>query len=182
MALESAGIPIPSEIIMPFSGYLASAGRFNLFLVATVGALGCNTGSAAAYAIGAYGGRNFVQKWGRYILLNRTELNRIDRFFYRFGAVTVLIGRLLPVVRTYISFPAGIARMPFWKFQIYSFIGSWPWCFALAYVGFRLGKAWEANPSLKYAMHSLDFAVIGLVVLAVAWYTWRIWRGNASDP
>ena len=176
MAVESACIPIPSEIIMPFSGYLVFTGRFSLLLVATAGALGCNIGSTAAYLAGAYGGRKLIEKWGPYLLLGETELNRVDSFFHRFGSLAVLIGRLLPLVRTFISLPAGIARMPFWKFQIYTFVGSWPWCFALAYAGFRLGQAWDTSPILKGAMHGLDFLVVGFIALAVAWYVWRHWR------
>ena len=113
MALESACIPLPSEIIMPFSGYLVSTGRFSLIAVATAGAVGCNVGSTAAYLVGAHGGRAAVLRWGEYVLFNASELDRLDHYFTRYGGVTVLIGRLLPVVRTFISLPAGIARMPF---------------------------------------------------------------------
>lgn len=182
MALESACIPIPSEVIMPFSGYLVSTGRFNLWLVATAGAIGCNLGSTVAYAVGAYGGRRLVEKWGHYILLSPAELSRIDEFFKRFGSTTVLIGRLLPIVRTFISLPAGIARMPFWKFQIYTFVGSWPWCFVLAYVGLKLGQAWDSNPWLKNTMHFLDFAILGIVLMAIAWYGWRIRHVHVAKP
>src|SRR5215831_5241004 len=146
MGIESACIPLPSEIIMPFAGYLVSTGRFNLFLVATAGAVGCNIGSSIAYAVGYYGGRPLVEKWGSYILVSRRDLELVDRFFARFGSITVFICRLLPVVRTFIALPAGIARMPQLKFQLYTFIGSWPWCFALAWIGYRLGQAWESDP------------------------------------
>ncbi|MGN6551179.1 MAG: DedA family protein [Pararhizobium sp.] len=180
MALESACIPIPSEIIMPFSGYLVSSGRFDLILVATAGAVGCNIGSTVAYVVGFYGGRPAIERWGRYVLLDTHELARVDGFFKRFGGATVLIGRLLPVVRTFISLPAGIARMPFWRFQIYTFVGSWPWCFALAYVGLRLGRAWDSSPRLKAIMHSLDGIVLVVIVAAVVWYVWRHWRKRAA--
>jgi membrane protein DedA with SNARE-associated domain len=128
MAVESACIPLPSEIIMPFAGYLVSQGRLNLFLVATAGAVGCNIGSTIAYGIGRYGGRAVVLRWGRYLLFDARELDRMDHFFDRFGVAAVLVGRLLPIVRTFISLPAGISRMGFARFQIYTFIGSWPWC------------------------------------------------------
>jgi len=180
MAIESACIPLPSEIIMPFSGYLASTGRFSLLLVATAGAVGCNLGSTLAYAVGVYGGRPAVEKWGHYILLSQSELDRVDGYFQRFGTATVLIGRLLPVVRTFVSLPAGIARMPFWKFQVYTFVGSWPWCFLLAYVGVKLGQAWETNPALKRIMHSLDAVVLAVIVIAAGWYVWRHWRNRAG--
>jgi membrane protein DedA with SNARE-associated domain len=121
MALESACMPLPSEVIMPFSGYLASTGRFDLWLVATAGAVGCNVGSTIAYLVGAYGGRKAVLRWGHYVLFSAEELDRLDRFFHKYGSAAVLIGRLLPVVRTFISLPAGISQMPFLRFQIYTF-------------------------------------------------------------
>jgi membrane protein DedA with SNARE-associated domain len=172
MAIESACIPLPSEIIMPFSGYLVSTGRFNLALVATAGAVGCNVGSTVAYAIGYLGGRPLVERWGSLVLMGRRELALVDWFFGRFGSIAVFIGRLLPVVRTFIALPAGIARMPQGKFQVYTFLGSWPWCFALAYVGERLGERWNTDPTLKEFMHRFDGVIVaGIVVLAV-WYVW----------
>jgi membrane protein DedA with SNARE-associated domain len=139
MALESARIPLPSEIIMPSGGYLAPTGRFSLVAVATAGAIGCNIGPTVAYLIGAYGGRPAELRWGN-IFLDANELDRFDRYFKRYGCVTVLIGRLVPVVCTFISLPAGIVRMWFIWFQIFTFIGSWPWYFALAYLGLKLGE------------------------------------------
>ena len=176
MAIESACIPLPSEIIMPFSGYLVSTGRFDLFLVATAGAIGCNIGSSIAYAVGYYGGRPLVEKWGSYILVSRRDLELVDRFFARFGSITVFICRLLPVVRTFIALPAGIAGMPLVKFHIYTFLGSWPWCFGLAYAGFHLGKAWDSNPELRAFMHRFDAVIIALILVGLAWYVWRHWR------
>lgn len=173
MAIESACIPLPSEIIMPFSGYLVSTGRFELALVATAGALGCNLGSTLAYLAGRYGGRPLIERWGPYMLISRRDLEASDRFFIRFGGAAVLIGRLLPVVRTFISLPAGIARLPVWRFQLYTFIGSWPWCFALAYVGFKLGEKWDSDPRLRAVMHRLDAVVLAVVVLSAGWYVWR---------
>lgn len=170
MAIESACIPLPSEIIMPFSGYLVSTGRFNLYLVATAGALGCNIGSTLAYLIGAYGGRRLVEQLGPYVLLDRKRLDRADRFFERYGWLAVLVARLLPIVRTFISLPAGIAHMRFWTFQICTFVGSWPWCLALAYVGLVFGREWDKNPAFASAMRYLDYGVLALIVLAVAWY------------
>src|SRR5215469_10723385 len=131
MAIESACIPLPSEIIVPFSGYLVSLGRFSLIGVATAGALGCNIGSTVAYYVAAKGGRPAIERWGGYVLIGAAELDRAEHFFARYGAITVFVGRLLPVVRTFIAFPAGLARMPMVKFQIYTFLGSWPWCFGL---------------------------------------------------
>jgi len=177
MAIESACIPLPSEVIMPFSGYLVSVGQFDLILVATAGAIGCNIGSAVAYEIGKRGGRPAIERWGRFVLIGPGELDAADRFFARFGGVAVLIGRLLPVIRSFIAFPAGIARMPVGRFHLYTFIGSWPWCFGLAWVGMKLGAAWDSDPRIKAAFHSAD-AVIGIVLaLAVAAYVLHRLRG-----
>ncbi len=174
MAIESACIPLPSEIIMPFAGYLVSLGKMNLFWVATAGALGCNIGSTLAYAVGFYGGRPAVERWGRYVMLGHRELVLAERFFGHMGGITVLIGRLLPVVRTFIALPAGIARMPMLRFQIYTFVGSWPWCFGLAYAGFRLGEAWDSNPQLHAIMRRLDVAVVVLLLAGAGWWVWRM--------
>jgi membrane protein DedA with SNARE-associated domain len=172
MAIESACIPLPSEIIMPFSGYLVFTGRFDLILVATAGAIGCNLGSSVAYAVGYYGGRPFVERWGGYIMMGRREIDWAHRFFERYGSVTVLVGRLLPVIRTFIALPAGIAGMSQAKFQLFTFIGSWPWCFGLAYVGYKLGQQWNSNPVFKVIMQRFDVLIIGVIVLGVGWYIW----------
>src|SRR5579883_2493832 len=137
MAIESACIPLPSEVIMPFSGYLVSTGHFNLWLVALAGALGCNVGSVLAYYVGAKGGRPAIERYGRYILLSHHDLEWADRFFERWGSAAVFLARLLPVVRTFIAFPAGVSRMNQAKFHLYTFLGSFPWCLGLAYVGMR---------------------------------------------
>jgi membrane protein DedA with SNARE-associated domain len=176
MAVESACIPIPSEIIMPFSGYLVSTGRFNLLLAATAGAVGCNIGSTVAYMVGRHGGRPLVERWGPYILISRRDLDDADRFFARWGGIAVLVGRLLPVIRTFIALPAGIARLPQLKFQIYTFVGSWPWCFALAYAGYKLGQRWNTDPSLHALMRRFDLLVLAAVALGLVWYVWRHFR------
>lgn len=172
MALESACIPLPSEVIMPFAGYLASTGKFSLLGVATIGALGCNLGSTIAYYVAVKGGRKAIDRWGAYVLIRPSDIERAERFFTRYGAAAVLISRLLPVVRTFISVPAGLARMPMLKFQLYTFAGSWPWCFGLAYIGFVLGKNWDTNPVLRSTMHRLDFIVVFVVIAAAAWFFW----------
>jgi membrane protein DedA with SNARE-associated domain len=181
MAIESACIPLPSEIIMPFSGYLVSTGRFNLALVATAGAIGCNVGSTVAYAIGYLGGRPLVERWGSLVLMGRRELALVDWFFERFGSLAVFIGRLLPVVRTFIALPAGIARMPQVKFQVYTFLGSWPWCYALAYVGERLGESWNTDPRLKEIMHRFDGVIVGVIVILAVWYVWAHVRHRTRE-
>jgi membrane protein DedA with SNARE-associated domain len=173
MAIESACIPLPSEIIMPFSGYLVYTGRFNLWAVGVAGAFGCVVGSLVAYWVGMYGGRPLIEKYGRYLLVSRHDLDLADRWFARFGEVIVFASRLLPAIRTFIAFPAGVARMNLKKFVIYTFAGSLPWCIGLAYVGQRLGEKWDKDPTLKTLFHRFDF-IIGIVfVLAVAWWVWR---------
>jgi membrane protein DedA with SNARE-associated domain len=170
MAIESACIPLPSEIIMPFAGYLVFRGDMNLWLAATAGALGCVLGSLVAYWVGARGGRPLVEKYGRYILVSRHDMDMADRWFNRYGDITILIGRLLPLVRTFIALPAGVARMPLAKFVAYTFIGSFIWCWALAWIGLRLGAHWD---TLGPWFHRFDAVIVVLVVLSLAWYLWR---------
>ena len=172
MAIESACIPLPSEIIMPFAGYLVSAGRFSLFPAAFAGALGCNLGSTIAYFAGAWGGRPFVERWGRLVLMTPHDLDKAEHFFRRFGAPAVLIARVLPVVRTFIALPAGMARMRQLPFQLYTFGGSFVWCLALAYIGEQLGARWSSDPRLPALMHKLDFAIAGLALLGAGWFVW----------
>ena len=173
MAIESACVPLPSELIMPFAGYLVSQGKMNLFLAATAGAIGCNLGSIVAYEAGKRGGRPLAERYGKYLLIGPGELDAADRFFARFGNAAVLIGRLLPVIRTFIAFPAGVARMPLVPFHLYTFIGSWPFCFALAWLGQTLGRAWNSDPRVKAAFHSAD-ALIGVaLVVAIGLFVWH---------
>jgi len=170
MAIESACIPLPSEIIMPFSGYLVSAGQMNLWLVSLAGAVGCVLGSIVAYYAGAWGGRPFIEKYGKYILISHHDLDLADRWFKRHGDITIFLGRLLPVIRTFIAFPAGIARMDLWRFNLYTFVGSYIWSLALAWIGMKLGEHWN---TLGVYFHRFD-AVIGVVLAAgIVWYVWR---------
>jgi membrane protein DedA with SNARE-associated domain len=175
MAIESACIPLPSEVIMPFSGYLVYAGRFHLLWVATAGAIGCNLGSVIAYEIGFYGGRPLVERYGSYILLSRGELDWADHFFARWGSPAVFIARLLPVIRTFIALPAGIARMPRLRFHVYTFVGSWPWCLTLAYIGMKLGERWETDPRLKLWFHRFDAVIVIVILAGAAAFVWSRW-------
>jgi membrane protein DedA with SNARE-associated domain len=178
MAIESACIPLPSEVIMPFSGYLVSTGRFQMVWVALAGALGCNLGSMVAYYAGAWGGRPLAEKYGRMVLVSKHDLEWADRFFARHGDWAVFLARLLPVIRTFIALPAGIARMNVLRFNIYTFLGSLPWCWALAYVGYKLGPRW---PILREYFHRFD-AVIGVVVVAgVVWFVYSRWKGRLRN-
>jgi membrane protein DedA with SNARE-associated domain len=172
MGIESACIPLPSEIIMPFAGYVAFLGQFNLYWVATAGALGCNLGSVVAYWIGAKGGRPLVERYGKWVLMSNHDLDAMTRFFSKHGSITVLVARLLPIVRTFIAFPAGIAKMNQVRFHIYTFAGSWPWCFVLAYAGKSLGKHWNTDPRMQEAFHRFHLSVeVGLVAL-FSWFLW----------
>ena len=173
MAIESACIPLPSEIIMPFSGYLVYKGQFNLWAVGVAGAVGCVVGSWVAYYVGLWGGRPFIEKYGRYVLLSRHDLDLADRWFARYGEVIVFASRLLPVVRTFIAFPAGIARMNMTRFTVYTFLGSLPWCLGLAYVGQVLGEQWDKNETLKTWFHRFDFLIGAVILAAAAWWVWR---------
>ena len=172
MGIESACIPLPSEIIMPFAGYLVYLGHFSLFWAATTGAIGCNFGSVVAYWIGAKGGRPLVERYGRWVLMSHHDLDRMTWFFQRYGSITVLLARLLPVVRTFIAFPAGIAKMPQWRFHLYTFVGSWPWCFGLAYVGMKLGEKWHTDPRFEQAFHRFHLVVELALVAGMIWFVW----------
>jgi membrane protein DedA with SNARE-associated domain len=186
MAIESACIPLPSELIMPYAGALSDPGvsaalletykgvglsslpQFNLLLAALAGALGCNLGSELAYWVGAKGGRPAIERYGRYVLMSKHELAIADKWFARRGEIIVFVARLLPVIRTFIAFPAGVARMNRTKFHIYTFAGSFPWCLALAYTGQYLGiQLLDEHSPLKQVMHKFDL-VIGIAIVASA--------------
>ena len=181
MGIESACIPLPSEIIMPFAGYLVFMGHFSLLWVATAGAIGCNLGSAVAYWIGAVGGRPLVERYGRWVLMSQHDLERMTEFFTRYGAITVLIARLLPVVRTFIAFPAGIAKMNQTRFHLYTFLGSWPWCFGLAYVGMKLGERWHTDPRFHEAFHRFHLGVELVLVAGIVWFVWSHLKRTRSQ-
>jgi membrane protein DedA with SNARE-associated domain len=179
MAIESACIPLPSEVIMPFAGYLVSQGRFSLWGVALAGAIGCTLGSALAYAAGAYGGREFILKYGRYVLITPHEVAWADRWFARYGMTATFISRLLPVIRTFISLPAGVARIPFGRFLFYAFLGSLPWSLVLAYAGMLLGEHWDRVGGV---LHSLDIVIAVVLVAGACWFLWRHWPRRATAP
>jgi membrane protein DedA with SNARE-associated domain len=173
MAIESACIPLPSEVIMPFSGYLVSTGRMNLWAVGVAGAVGCVLGSLVAYWVGMYGGRPLIEKYGRYVLVSRHDLDMADRWFSTHGEIIVFVSRLLPAIRTFIAFPAGVARMNLRRFVIYTFAGSLPWCLALAYIGQKLGEKWNQDDTLKTWFHRFDFLIGIAAVLLAGWWIWR---------
>ena len=174
MAIESACIPLPSEIIMPLAGWMLIKGQslpaaYNL-LAGVYGALGCTIGSIIAYGVGAKGGRSFLKKYGKYILITQHDIDTADHWFQKNGNWAIFITRLLPVVRTFISLPAGIARMHIGKFLTYTFIGSFIWCTALSYGGYLLGEHWE---DIRTVMRPFDPVIIATVVILIALYIYR---------
>jgi membrane protein DedA with SNARE-associated domain len=182
MAIESACIPLPSEIIMPLAGWFLvddrGLGQQWLFLAAFCGALGNLIGSLIAYAVGAWGGRPLLLRYGRYVLITRHEVEQAERWFARYGDWAVLVSRVLPVVRTFISLPAGIARMNIWRFSILTFVGSFPWSLGLAWAGFVLGENWER---IRDWMRPADIPILIVLAALVAWYIYRRVRTVLRD-
>jgi membrane protein DedA with SNARE-associated domain len=178
MAIQSACIPIPSEVIMPLAGYALAHSQWDLIILATVASLASNLGSIPAYWVGARGGRPMVERYGSFMLLSRRDLDLVDRFFDRYGSITVLIGRMLPIVRTFIAFPAGVAKMNQLRFHIYTFIGSWPWCYALAYAGMKLGATWNTDPRFKALFHRFHVAVELVLVAGFLWFVISHWKNR----
>jgi membrane protein DedA with SNARE-associated domain len=173
MGIESACIPLPSEIIMPFGGYLVSIhpDRFSIWGMGVAGAVGCIWGSVVAYFAGKYGGRPLVEKYGKYILIRKKDMDKADAWFKKYGESAVFICRLLPIVRTFISFPAGMANVHFGRFILYTFLGSLPWCLALAYAGKLLGDNWDKGLS-KY-FHGADVIIAAVILVMIALYVWH---------
>jgi len=180
MAIESAMVPLPSELILPYAGFLVSDplqveplthGAWSFWLVVIAATIGNTIGSLIGYAIGAWGGRPFLERWGRYLLIRPHELDAADRFFQRYGAATAFFSRLLPIVRTFISFPAGVARMPLGKFVLYSTLGAVPWSILLVFAGEQLGSRWQ---DIRHALQPFDLAIVVIVVAAVLLFIW--WR------
>ena len=180
MAIESAMVPLPSELILPYAGFLVSdpshlepltKGPWSFWIVVIIATIGNTLGSLVAYAIGAWGGRPFLERYGRYLLIRPHEIELADRFFERYGAATVFVGRLLPIVRTFISFPAGVTRMPLTAFVLYSTLGAFPWSILLVYAGTVLGAHWV---DIRHALQPFDLAIAVLVVAGIVAFIW--WR------
>lgn len=167
MAIESANIPLPSEIIMPFGGYLVSLGKLQFIWVGLAGAIGGTFGSIVSYFLGLWGGRPFLMRYGKYVGITPKHLTHAERWFERYGDSTVFFTRLMPVVRTFISLPAGISRMNFFYFVIYTFLGSLPWCFFLAYLGVKLGQHWQ---DLEYWFHRFDVVIVAIIVILMIYF------------
>lgn len=170
MGIESMCIPLPSEIIMPFSGFLVANGTFTLWGVTLAGSLGSVVGSLIAYYAGLWGGRSFIEKYGKYILITKHDMDIADNFFNKYGGSAVFFSRMMPVVRTFISLPAGIAKMNVWKLSVYTFLGSVPWCLFLAYIGKKMGDKWD---TLGVYFHKFDIIIAILFFVGVAWFIKR---------
>ena len=174
MGVESAAIPFPSELIMPLAGWLLIEAKddsaWMVLLAGFYGALGNLLGSWVAYWISYKAGRTLLEKYGRYVLITRNEVDRAEEWFRKYGELAVFASRMLPVVRTFISVPAGIARMNFWKFSFYTFVGSYPWSLGLAYGGFKLGENWE---DMRQVMRPFDFPIAGIIAVAMAWFIYH---------
>lgn len=167
MALESAGVPVPSEVIMPFSGYLATTGRFTLWLATFWATVGNLLGSLALYLVGCYGGRRFMAKYGRYFLISEEGVDKAEGWFKKYGSPAIFLSRMLPIVRTYISLPAGLAKMNLPKFLIYTFFGSVPWNLALAYIGVYFGEHWQ---KIEVYFRKFDYVILIIIILVIAWW------------
>ena len=180
MAIESAMIPLPSELVLPYAGFLVSDpsqleplthARWEFWIVVILATLGNTVGSVIGYAIGAWGGRPFLERWGKYLLIRPHELELADRFFQKYGPATAFFSRLMPIVRTFISFPAGVARMPLGKFILYSTLGALPWSILLVGAGVQLGGNWV---QIREMLQPYDLAIAVFVVLLIALFLW--WR------
>ena len=180
MAIESAMVPLPSELILPYAGFLVSdpsqvepltGGRWSFWIVVVVATIGNTLGSLVGYAVGAWGGRPFLLRWGRYLLIRPHEIELAEHFFARYGPATAFFSRLLPIVRTFISFPAGVARMPLRRFIVYSTAGALPWSFLLVFAGEQLGANWV---DIRHALQPFDLAIAAAVAVAIVTFIW--WR------
>jgi membrane protein DedA with SNARE-associated domain len=177
MVLESALIPVPSEVTMVFGGFLVSRGRLSFFWVGMLGAVANLVGSWLAYWLGLWGGRPLIERWGRYVLIRKHEIDRAEAWFRDHGEAAVFVSRLLPVVRTFISLPAGVARMPFWRFTLYTFLGCLPWTFALTWAGVLLGDNWEVF--LEYGT-PISYGIAVLLAALIGWWIWRRVRARRA--
>lgn len=175
MALQTIAIPIPSEIILPFAGYLAYTGEFNIWLIALFGSVGSCIGASIAYYIGYKGGRPLVEKYGKFILISAHDLEIADKFFAKHGTKAAFFGMTLPVFRSFISFPAGISKVPIKKFLVFVFLGSFIWSLFLSYLGWKMGENWV---SLREKFKSLDYFIVAIIVLAGTWWVWRHFRNR----
>lgn len=170
MAIESANVPLPSEMILPYAGYLVQQGKMDFHLAALAGAIGCVVGSLPSYWLGQWGGRPFLRKYGKWMLLTESDLHTAEKWTQAYGDWAFFLCRMLPVVRTFISLPAGILQARFWPFVIFTFLGSWIWSYALVYVGFVMGVHLE---EFKHLWHKFDAVIIGVLLVLGVLYVWK---------
>lgn len=178
MTLESACIPLPSEVIMPFAGFVVNEGKLSLIGITLVGTLGNLIGSLITYYVGLKGGRPLLEKYGKYILITKDKLNYVDNIFNKYGPITIFLGRILPGIRTFISLPAGISRMNIKKFIIYTILGSLPWTFALGYVGVLLNDKWSI---IRGYFHIFDIILGLLIVLFILYLIYKYRKSQTRD-
>ncbi len=176
MVAESALIPIPSEVIMPFSGYLVSSGKFNVVLVIAAGSLGNLVGSLIAYFVGVYLGRGFVLRYGKYVLLKKSHLELAESYFRKYGDRSTFISRLLPAVRTYVSLPAGTAKMNLKRFAVFTLVGSIIWNTALTYIGIKLGEEWYSIR--KYSDYFTILVIVTVIISIIIYWKRRKVSGS----
>jgi membrane protein DedA with SNARE-associated domain len=175
MVLESACIPLPSEIILPFAGYMVFVGKFSYWKITLVATLANVTGGLLAYFLGKYGGRPFLLKYGRFFLISEEKLKITDKFFQKYGEITVFFGRMLPVIRTFISLPAGIGRMSALKMSVYTFLGSLPWCALLIWSGYELGENWNTLKTIFHRFHII-IGICGAVSVLFIAFLILVWK------
>jgi membrane protein DedA with SNARE-associated domain len=178
MVAESACIPIPSEATFLFAGFNVSKGEYSMFAVVAVGTLANVVGSWIAYAVGYYGRVDLLEKHGRKLHIKPSHLQWADNWFERYGSWTVFVTRMLPIIRTFISLPAGVARMPFWRFTALTTLGCVPWIFMLTYIGKQVGERWE---TWKDSLHYVDYAVLAIIVVGLAYLLLRRRRNDTAD-
>ena len=170
MAMHSAAIPVPSEVVMPFAGFLVSQGRFNYLAVVIVGTLGNLAGGSAIYFLAKHGGRKLVEKYEHAVFVSKGDLDRVERFFHRFGAYAIFLGRCMPIVATFISIPAGLSKIKYWKFAVSTFFGAIIWNFLLTYIGMKLGQNWT---SLRDKFHNFELAILVLILIGAGLWIYR---------
>lgn len=177
MIIESASIPLPSELIMGFAGFLVFSGKIGFWEAVLVGALGNVVGSTIMYVLGKYIGHPFIDKYGKWFKLKHSDVDKAERWFARFGDLAVLISQLLPVLRTFISFPAGILQIKYYKFAIYTFVGAFIWCTILVAIGQKLGENWE---TISQLLQPLQWVVIAGILIGVGYFVWNKYLKKSS--